>query len=140
MAVLLVACDAHRDIPDTAMKPCHILCTDGNVMSYADYEKSGKQAIAVVFHINQREDVEGNGYAVYLWDIAPESFADSIGVAQGTSADLTAYDGNTIPSPYMVRPIPSPLWQRKFSTSGDTDRVPISRVWHKCDCCMLPRL
>ena len=95
MAVLLVACDAHRDFPDTAMKPCHILCTDGNVMSYADYEKSGKQAIAVVFHINQREDVEGNGYAVYLWDIAPESFADSIGVAQGTSADLTAYDGNT---------------------------------------------
>lgn len=82
MAVLLVACDAHRDFPDTAMKPCHILCTDGNVMSYADYEKSGKQAIAVVFHINQREDVEGNGYAVYLWDIAPESFADSIGVAQ----------------------------------------------------------
>ena len=95
MAVLLVACDAHRDFPDTAMKPCHILCTDGNVMSYADYEKSGKQAIAVVFHINQREDVEGNGYAVYLWEIAPESFADSIGVAQGTSADLTAYDGNT---------------------------------------------
>ena len=95
MAVLLVACDAHRDFPDTAMKPCHILCTDGNVMSYADYEKSGKQAIAVVFHINQREDVEGNGYAVYLWDIAPEAFADSIGVAQGTSADLTAYDGNT---------------------------------------------
>ena len=42
MAVLLVACDAHRDFPDTAMKPCHILCTDGNVMSYADYEKSGK--------------------------------------------------------------------------------------------------
>lgn len=54
MAVLLVACDAHRDFLDTAMKPCHILCTDGNVMSYAEYEKSGKQAIAVVFHINQR--------------------------------------------------------------------------------------
>ena len=126
MAVLLVACDAHRDFPDTAMKPCHILCTDGNVMSYADYEKSGKQAIAVVFHINQREDEEGNGYAVYLWDIAPESFADSIGVAQGT--------------PYMVRPTHSPLWQRKCSTFGDTDRVPIFRVWHKCDCCMQPRL
>ena len=74
MAVLLVACDAHHDFPDTAMKPCHILCTDGKVMSYADYEKSGKQAIAVVFHINKREDVEGNGYAVYLWDIAPEAF------------------------------------------------------------------
>jgi hypothetical protein len=51
-ALLLVACDAHREFPDTAMKPCHILCTDGKVMSYEDYEKSRKQAIAVVFHIN----------------------------------------------------------------------------------------
>ena len=140
MAVLFVACDAHCDIPDTAMKPCHILCTDGNVMSYADYEKSGKQAIAVVFHINQREDVEGNGYAVYLWDIAPESFADSIGVAQGTSADLTAYDGNTNTFALYGTTDTFLLWQRKFSTFGDTDRVPISRVWRKCDCCMLPRL
>ena len=81
-ALLLVACDAHRDFPDTAMKPCHILCTDGKVLSYEDYEKSGKQAIAVVFHINQREDMEGNGYAVYLWDIEPKAFADSIGIAQ----------------------------------------------------------
>lgn len=90
----LTACDAHQDFPDTAMKVGHILTTEGETMSYEDYQASGKQAIAVVFHINQRENVEGNGYAVYLWDIAPEAFADSIGVEQGTSADLTAYDGN----------------------------------------------
>lgn len=95
MTVLLVACDAHRDFPDTTIKPCHILCTDGKVLSYADYEKSDKQAIAIVFYVNQQEEVEGNGYAVYLWDLAPKAFADSIGVAQGTSADLTAFDGNT---------------------------------------------
>lgn len=92
--VLLSSCDGHQDFPDTAMKVGHILTTDGKVMPYDTYEQSGKQAIAVVFHINQREDVEGNGYAVYLWDIAPEAFADSLGVEQGTSADLTAYDGN----------------------------------------------
>ena len=63
MAVMLVACDAHRDFPDTAMKPCHILCTDGKVLSYEEYEKSGKQAIAVVFYVNQQENIEGNGYA-----------------------------------------------------------------------------
>ena len=88
--MLLTACDDHQDFPDTAMKVTHILTTDGKVMPYDTYEQSDKQAIAVVFHINQREDLEGNGYAVYLWDIAPEAFADSIGVELCKSADLTA--------------------------------------------------
>ena len=39
-------------------------------------------------------ETEGNGYAVYLWDMTPKAFADSLGVEQGTSADITAYDGN----------------------------------------------
>jgi hypothetical protein len=76
----LVACDEHRDFPDTGMKVGHILCTDGEVMSYEDYNQSGKEAIAVVFHLNRDEAVAGNGYAVYLHDLAPEAFADSIGI------------------------------------------------------------
>ena len=90
----LVACDEHRDFPDTGMKVGHILCTDGEVMSYEDYNQSGKEAIAVVFHLNRDEAVAGNGYAVYLHDLAPEAFADSIGIVQGTSADPAALDGN----------------------------------------------
>ena len=43
----LAACDEHRDFPDTGMKVGHILCTDGEVMSYEDYNQSGKEAIAV---------------------------------------------------------------------------------------------
>ena len=39
-------------------------------------------------------DPNGTGYAVYLHDLAPEAFADSLGIAQGTSADLATYDGN----------------------------------------------
>lgn len=66
IATLLVACDGHRDFPDTAMKPCHILCTDGKVVPATDFEQSGKQPIAVVFHVNYDEAIEGNGYAVYL--------------------------------------------------------------------------
>mgnify|MGYP000192320691 CR=1 FL=1 len=93
-ALGLVACDEHRDFPDTGMKVGHILCTDGKVMSYEDYSLSGKEAIAVVFHLNRDEAMAGNGYAVYLHDLAPEAFADSIGIAQGTSADIMAYDGN----------------------------------------------
>lgn len=93
ITTLFVACDEHRDFPDTAMKPGQILCTDGKVLSVSDFEQSGKQAIAVVFHINHDENTEGNGYAVYLWDLNPLAFADSIGMKQNTSADITALDG-----------------------------------------------
>ena len=48
-AVLCAACDAHIDVPDTAVRPRHILCEDGTALSYAQYEQSGKRAIAVVF-------------------------------------------------------------------------------------------
>ena len=95
MAVALAACDAHIDVPDSAIRPGHVLCVDGTALPYSEYEHAGKQAIAVVFHTNPDGKTEGGGYAVYLWDIAPKAFADSLGVKQGTSADITAYDGNT---------------------------------------------
>ena len=50
--------------------------------------------VEVVFDTGKRGDTEGGGYAVYLWDIAPQAFADSLGIAQGTSSDIMAYDGN----------------------------------------------
>lgn len=93
----LTACDAHRDFPDTSMKVGHVLCTDGQVMSPSDCERLGKEPIAVVFHVNtgNNDRISGNGYAVYLHDIERREFADSIGIAQGTSADISAYDGNS---------------------------------------------
>ena len=94
VAVLLTSCDEHRDFMDTGLKIGHVLCTDGDVMSYPQYESSGKEAIAVVFYTNADTEIEGEGYAVYLHDLYPEMFADSIGVAQKTSADLSALDGN----------------------------------------------
>ena len=94
-ALSLAACDAHIETPDETVRPGHVLCTDGTTMPYSKYEQSWKQAIAVVFDTGQREETGGNGYAVYLWDIAPQAFADSLGVEQGTSADTEAFDGNT---------------------------------------------
>ena len=95
MSVALVSCDEHREFPDTAMKTCDILCTDGKVVRFEDMESQGKKPIAVVFHINQTDNMEGTGYAVYLWDIPSAEFSDSIGVKQTTSANVTAYDGNS---------------------------------------------
>ncbi|MBC5614573.1 DUF1566 domain-containing protein [Bacteroides hominis] len=115
MASLLTACDAHIDVPDTAVRPGYVLCEDGTALSYAQYEQSGKRAIAIVFDTERRNDAAGDGYAVYLWDIAPQAFADSLGIAQGTSADIEAYDGNTNTfALYGARETASPMAEAVF--------------------------
>ena len=94
LSVALASCDGHHEFPDTSMQVGHVLCTDGRVIPFEDCERLDKEPIAVVFHLNNDEKMEGNGYAVYLRDLSDEAFADSIGVVQGTSADLYAHDGN----------------------------------------------
>ena len=94
LALGLIGCDGHHDPLGTPTQAVHILCTGGEIMSYEKYAISDKKAIGVVFYVNHSEDISGIGYAVYLHDLPAEAFADSMGVAQGTSADLTAYDGN----------------------------------------------
>lgn len=42
-AMLCAACDTHIDVPDTAVRPGHILCEDGTALPYAQYEQSGKK-------------------------------------------------------------------------------------------------
>ena len=115
MAFVLTACDAHIDVPDTAVRPGHVLCVDGTALPYSEYEQSGKQAIAVVFHTGASGETEGGGYAVYLWDLAPEAFADSIGIEQGTSADIGAFDGNANTfALYDTRETASPMAEAVF--------------------------
>ena len=93
-AATMVSCDEHMDFPDTAMKTCDILCTDGEIVRYDDMVSKGKTPIGIVFHVNQDGSTEGTGYAVYLWDVEPSAFSDSLGVKQNTSANPTAFDGN----------------------------------------------
>ena len=94
MAVTLSSCDEHIEFPDTAMKTCDILCTDGEIVRYDDMVSKGKTPIGVVFHVNQDGKTEGTGYAVYLWDVPMAAFSDSLGVKQNTSANPAAFDGN----------------------------------------------
>ena len=94
LAATLASCDDHKDFPDTAMKACDILCTDGDVVRYDDLKVQGKIPIGVVFYVNQDGTTEGTGYAVYLWDVVASAFSDSLGVKQNTSANLAAFDGN----------------------------------------------
>ena len=68
-SLLMTACDAHQDFPDTTIKPCHILCTDGKVVPYSQYEAENKQAIAVVFNTHKGENMD---CLLYTSDAADE--------------------------------------------------------------------
>lgn len=115
LAVVISACDSHKEFPDDSMAVTHILCTDGQTLKYENYKQSGKEAIAVVFYVNRDVNTEGQGYAVYLWDIEPVAFADSTGATQGTSADIEAFDGNTNTySMYVGKEVGSPLATKVF--------------------------
>ncbi len=94
IGMAVTSCDGHHPEPDLGMKAGDILCTDGQVLDFASWEKSGKEGIGIVFHVNLDEDIEGIGYAVYIRDLVPVAFADSLGIKQGTSADVAAHDGN----------------------------------------------
>lgn len=119
IALLCDACDAHFDVPDTAIQPGHVLCTDGTVLSYTAYELSDKTAVAVLFdtkNVDNEETKEKYGYAVYLWDLEPLAFADSLGVAQGTSADPIAFDGSVNTSKlFDAKETASPMAEAVFS-------------------------
>ena len=94
LAFVHASCDSHIDVPDTSRKIGHILCADGSTISPDKYDSKKQTAIGVVFYLNHDDNVEGEGYAVYLHDLHPYAFADSLGVKQGTSANLYAFDGN----------------------------------------------
>lgn len=58
------------------------------------FKQSDKEAVGIVFHVNRSPDADNLGYAVYIHDMEPLAFADSLGIDQGTSASLTDEDGN----------------------------------------------
>lgn len=94
IGMAVTSCDGHHPEPDMGMKVGDVLCTDGQILPVEAWKRSGKEGIGIVFHVNTNSDIEGRGYAVYLNDLEPVAFADSIGVKQGTSADAYAMDGN----------------------------------------------
>lgn len=94
LGIAVTSCDDHHPVVDNSMKVGDILCTDGQTLNFTDWKESGKEGIGIVFHVNRDSSVSGLGYAVYLKDLQPKYFADSLGVKQGTSADLKAHDGN----------------------------------------------
>lgn len=94
MIMAFASCTKHMDLPETSTKIGDVLCTDGSVVPQNKCTSNGLVPIAVVFHLCDPETEEGTAYAVYLDDLSPVAFADSIGIKQNTSADILERDGN----------------------------------------------
>lgn len=128
MGVAFASCRCeHVDEPKAPFRTGQVLCTDGTVISLCDYVKSDKQAVGIVFHVNEDFNSDLMGYAVYIHDSPSLAFADSCGVSQGTSRSLTAFDGNqNTYAIYTAKGVDSPMADMVFDlwTYGQSAYVP----------------
>lgn len=95
--LLLTSCHCeHEDVTEllSSLQVGNVVCSDGNILSMDKFKQSDKEAVAIVFHVNRSAETDNLGYAVYIHDMEPLAFADSLGIDQGTSASLTDEDGN----------------------------------------------
>ena len=95
--LMLTSCHCEHEEDDgllSSLQVGNVVCSDGNILSMDKFKQSDKEAVAIVFHVNRSAEADNLGYAVYIHDIEPLAFADSLGIDQGTSASLTDEDGN----------------------------------------------
>lgn len=134
MAVAFASCDEHRDFPDTAMKTCDILCTDGKVVRFEEVKSQNKTPIAVVFYVNKNEDIQGTGYAVYLKDIEPFAYSDSLGMSITHQLILQHSMAMEIRMPCI--PLALLLQLQQSLTCGNMVRVPTSLPLLRSNSCI----
>lgn len=95
--LILTSCHCeHEEVTEllSSLQVGNVVCSDGNILSMNKFKQSNKEAVAIVFHVNRSAETDNLGYAVYIHDMEPLAFADSLGIDQGTSASLTDEDGN----------------------------------------------
>lgn len=93
-----------------------------------------KTPIAVVFYVNQKEDIEGTGYCSLSERYRACAYSDSIGIKHDTSADLAAFDGNSnTHAMYSILRLQPKL----FLTCGNMDRHFTSLPLLSYTCCIV---
>lgn len=126
LAAMFTACHCdHKPKPLVAVG--NLLCADGSFVSADALDQTESKPVAVVFYVNTDEDVEGEGYAIWLKEIEEAAFADSLGVKQGTSGDMTAFDGNANTfKMFACEDVNSPLARKVFSvwSHGQSAYIP----------------
>lgn len=88
------ACTCHHEevVPFRAGQ---VLCTDGSIMPFCKFVESDKEAVALVFHVNNDPNIPGRGYAVALHTLNDAAFASELGEEHDTSTDIADFEGNT---------------------------------------------
>lgn len=128
VSLILSSCHCdHEEEPTATFKPGHVLCTDGSVLSLCDYVKSKKQAVGIIFHVDDNVDSDILGYAVYINKTPALAFADECGISQGTSASLENRDGNgNTYSIFSTEEVKSPIADYVFNmwTFGQSCYIP----------------
>lgn len=113
--LLFCACDNHtyEDASWHSWTPGMVYCTNGEVMSYETCMSNGNTPEAVLFYVDNDGSISGKAYAVSLKDCSANEFIapDTTYFAQGTSADIAMYDGesNTVALRYYQ--VGSPIAQ-----------------------------
>ncbi|MCM1491462.1 MAG: DUF1566 domain-containing protein [Muribaculum sp.] len=128
LPVVASSCECDHNLEEPyPFKLGWVVCTDGQVMSFCDYTVSDKEAIAIVYNVVQDHESPITGYAVYLNDLevrdedgrpmqqsARLKFSESIDDKQGTSADVSALDGNENTFAMHTSEVESPLAESVF--------------------------
>ncbi len=108
----LTSCDDHLvdDLSWHDWKPGMVYCSNGHVADFDKCTEDGFVPEAVIFYVDIAGEIEGQAYAVGLYETAPESFgrSDTVYAVQGTSADYEKSDGesNTVSMRYGNFPSP----------------------------------
>ena len=94
---MLVSCDDHiiEDASWHSWTPGMVYSTNGDVTTFEQCIEKGNTPEAVLFYVDSSDKINGKAYAVSLHDNHAATFSnpDTIYVAQGTSADITTFDG-----------------------------------------------
>ena len=112
-SMFITSCDEHEleDLSWHSWQPGMVYCTNGEVTDFDKCMADGNTPEAVIFYIDTADEIPGKAYAVSLHDNWQEAFSDpdTIYVAQGTSADITAYDGEENTTALRYGKIESPM-------------------------------
>ena len=111
--MIFTSCDEHleEDFSWRSWQPGMVYCTNGEVSTYDRCIADGNIPEAVLFYIDATDAISGVAYAVSLKDSPANAFCnpDTIYVTQGTSADITACDGETNTTAMRYGKIASPI-------------------------------
>lgn len=134
-SILITSCDEHEqeDLSWHSWQPGMVYCANGEVTDFDKCMADGNTPKAVIFYIDDTGEIPGKAYAVSLHDNWQEAFSDpdTIYVAQGTSADITAYDGEENTTALRYGKIESPM----ATAVSDKYFIPL---WERCSSSIWP--